>query len=224
MSLIKIYQKLRKAYGKQGWWPTTRNGKTSYYGGPINDKERLEVCIGAILTQNTSWKNAEKAIRNMHAHNLVNIEKISKIERNKLAKIIRSSGFHNQKSERLKIFCSYIMKNYGSLKRFFVKDAVDLRKELLLLKGIGLETADSIMLYAADKPVFVIDSYTRRIFSALGFLDANATYDEWQQLFEKSLRLDKELFKEYHALIVEHAKRMRNGDAIELKNQYARPM
>ncbi len=209
MALMTVYRKLLKAYGKQGWWPTTRNGVMSYYGGPVNDSERLEVCFGAILTQNTSWNNAEKAIRNMHE--LIDIEKVSKIGQEKLAKIIKSSGFHNQKSERLKMFCSYVLKNYGSLERFFANG--ELRKELLSLKGIGNETADSIMLYAADRPVFVIDAYTKRIFSSLGFLGADATYDEWQQLFEENLKHDVELFKEYHALIVEHAKRLRNGSA-----------
>ncbi len=214
---MKIYQKLLDAYGKQGWWPTTRNGATGYYGGPINGKERLEVCIGAILTQNTSWKNAEKAVRNMHIHGLIDTKKISAMKRNRLAKIIRSSGFHNQKAERLKMFCSHMVKNYnGSLKKLFSLDTEILRKELLSLKGIGNETADSMILYAANKPIFVIDSYTKRIFSLLGFLDKNAPYDKWQKMFEDNLPKDAELFKEFHALIVEHAKRMRSGDACGL--------
>ncbi len=215
MKLLNIYRKLLGAYGKQGWWPTTRNGKTGYYGGPISDKERLEVCIGAILTQNTSWKNAEKALQGMHSRNMVDVKRITRIKRSGLAKIIRSSGFHNQKAERIKIFCSHLLKNYGGpIKKLFSKNMIQLRNELLSLKGIGPETADSMILYAANKPVFVIDAYTKRIFSSLGFLDKNAPYDEWQRLFEDNLPKDAKLFKEYHALIVEHAKRLKKGNAI----------
>ncbi|MBI3412707.1 MAG: hypothetical protein HY051_01330 [Candidatus Aenigmarchaeota archaeon] len=217
MTLLKIYQKFLRAYGPQGWWPTTRNGKTDYYGGPANEKERLEVCLGAILTQNTSWKNAGKALRNLHRHSLIDAGKLARIKQNKLAEIIRSSGFHNQKAERLKIFCNHIQKNYnGSLKKLFAKDVDKLKKELLGLKGIGPETADSMMLYAANKPVFVIDAYTKRIFSSLGYLGLKANYDEWQRLFHENLPTDAKLFNEYHALIVEHGKRLGNGNAADL--------
>ncbi len=217
MDILDVYLKLLGAYGKQGWWPTTRNGVMGYYGGPISDEERLEMCFGAILAQNTSWKNAGKALQNMHSHGMMGVKKVTHIKRSDLAKIIRSSGFHNQKAKRLKIFCSHLVKNYGgSIKKLFSNETWQLRNELFSLEGIGPETADSIMLYAANRPVFVIDAYTKRIFSGLGFLDKGASYGKWQNLFENNLPKNAELFNEYHALIVEHAKRIRNGDACGL--------
>lgn len=252
-----IYNKLLKEYGRQGWWPLTPeySFKTKHHvGKPKNSKHRFEIILGAILTQNTSWKNVEKAISQLNREKLVNINKISKTNHEKLANLIKSAGYYNQKAERLKIIADYIVKNYdGDIDGFFNKtffnddgsvklkkikeskfskmnksdelktsDTIlehknnrvyknkgigELRKELLEINGIGPETADSIILYAAEKPSFVVDAYTRRIFSRLGLIDENAAYDEIQEFFMKTLPKNTELFKEYHALIVEHAKR-----------------
>jgi len=196
--ISKIYEELSKIYGPQGWWPI----KGKYLGGPKNNSERFEVMIGAILTQNTSWKNVEKAISNLHKENLIYAKKISKVSQKKLAKLIKSAGYYNQKAERLKIFANYLLKNPNFLK----KEIPQLRKELLSIKGIGPETADSMILYALNKPVFVIDAYTRRIFSRLGFCNEDASYEELQQMFHKNLPKNTKLFNNYHAVLVEHAK------------------
>ncbi len=172
--------------------------------GHIREKPRNQT-TNHILTQNTNWKNVEKAIINLNKNQLINIGKIIKINNKKLASIIRSSGYHNQKAIKLKNFCSFIFKNYNNdLMKFFNNDVKKLREELLELNGIGPETADSMILYAAEKPIFVIDAYTKRIFSRIGFKET--TYDEFQELFMNNLELNEKLFNEYHALIVELGK------------------
>ena len=211
--LLKIFNILKKEFSSQGWWPTTRDDKlipeynSSNSTRALSDKERLEIVFGAILTQNTSWKNVEKAIINLNKNNLINVNKISNISQEELAELIKSSGYFNQKAERLKIFCNYLIKNYeGNISKFFEKNIDELRQELLSIKGIGPETADSIILYAAQKPIFVIDAYTKRVFSRLGICNNNINYDQLQQLFHSNLKNDVKLFNEYHALIVELAK------------------
>lgn len=196
--ISKINEELFKIYGPQGWWPI----KGRYLGGPKNNSEKFEVIIGAILTQNTSWKNVEKAISNIHKENLIDAKKIARISQKKLAKLIKSAGYYNQKAERLKIFADYLMKNPNFLK----KETAELRKELLSIKGIGPETADSILLYALDRPIFVVDAYTKRIFSRLGFVKEDEKYENVQKLFMKNLPRNTKLFNNYHAVIVEHAK------------------
>ena len=188
----KIFSILYNAYGPQHWWPA---------------ETPFEVCVGAILTQNTSWKNVEKAIASLKDRNLLHPKKIYSIPQNRLERLIKCSGFYKQKAERIKLFCGTLAKYNFSLEKMFRKPLPALRQELLNIKGIGPETADSIILYASEKPVFVIDAYTRRIFSRLGLINENATYEDIQNLFHRSLKLDILLFKEYHALIVEHAKR-----------------
>ncbi len=196
-----VYKRLFKKFGKQNWWPVNE-----VHEGCL-DKRMFEVIIGAILTQNTSWKNVEKAIENLLAADLIDLKKISKVNKQKLAKLIRPSGYFNQKAERLKIFADYILKNYnGHLTTFMEKDHREIRPELLKIKGIGPETADSIILYAFQKPMFVIDMYTKRIFSRLGVVDENIAYEDLQKMFHKNLKEDAEIFNEYHALIVEFAK------------------
>ena len=206
MTLIKIvYHKLLSHFHPQHWWPVTPKGKLhpEYSGGPKNEKQQLEVCFGAILTQNTSWKNVEKAIVELNKHNLINIKKIIKNE--KLAQIIKSSGYHNQKAKKLKNFCNFLLKNYdGSLKNLFNNNIEKLRNELLSINGIGPETADSIILYAAKKPIFVIDAYTKRVMNRIGFKEQ--TYEELQRLFMQSLPNSERLFNECHALLVELGK------------------
>jgi len=197
--LINIYKQLLKAYGKQGWWPLSKNQlQTKHHqGNPKNLKDQFEIIVGAILTQNTSWTNVEKAIYNLNKSNLLNLNKIIKAKKSKIAKLIRPAGYYNQKAERLKIIAEKIKNNSNLLKE---------REELLKTKGIGPETADSIILYAAEKPSFVIDTYTKRIFSRLGLINSN-NYNEIKEFFEKNIKKDTETYKEYHALIVEHAKR-----------------
>jgi len=203
--LKTIYSLLHSHFHPQHWWPVTAEGKLhpEYSGGPKNEKQQLEVCFGAILTQNTSWKNVEKAIVELNKHNLINIKKIIKNE--KLAQIIKSSGYHNQKAKKLKNFCNFLLKNYdGSLKNLFNNNIEKLRNELLSINGIGPETADSIILYAAKKPIFVIDAYTKRVMNRIGFKEQ--TYEELQRLFMQSLPNSERLFNECHALLVELGK------------------
>lgn len=196
MSQIQlVYNELYKSFGPQGWWPLTIGGYESKHhaGSPKTNKHRFEIIIGAILTQNTSWKNVEKALYNLSKNNLINIKKIKKVKQDKLAKLIRPSGYYNQKAERLKLVADFLSKNHSPK-----------REQLLGIKGIGPETADSILLYAYNQPFFVIDAYTKRIFERLGCKANN--YGEWQNLFMNNLPKDTQLFKEYHALLVELGK------------------
>lgn len=183
--LLKIYRDLLKKHGKQNWWPKTGLFKP----------EKLEICIGAILTQNTSWKNVERAIKNLIKEDLTSAEKIVRTKLEKLERIIKPSGFYRQKAKRIKELCNLILKR----KDFFKSVS---REELLSIKGIGKETADSILLYACNKLTFVIDSYTRRFLLRLGLIKGNETYDYLQEFFEKKIPKDLEMYKEFHALIV----------------------
>ncbi len=199
MEFLNIYATLFKSYGPQLWWPVTEEGKTmpAYTGGPKNDKQMLEVAIGAVLAQNTNWKNSEKAIINLNSQNLINIKEIEKIGTKELENIIKPSGFYSQKAQRLKLLANFLeSRNFDLIKR----------GDLLEIKGIGPETADSILLYACGKPEFVVDSYTKRVFSRLGLIETN-DYDEIKGIFQSNLSGDPKIFQEFHALIVEHAKR-----------------
>ena len=180
----QIYNILHKEFGPQKWWPAKTKNK------------QFEIIIGAILTQNTAWKNVEKAISNLEKAKLISINRIKSTNKNKLAKLIKPSGYYNQKAERLKIIAN-----------FFSKNKKPTRDELLEVKGIGPETADSILLYAFNIPVFVIDAYTKRIFSRIGMCKNKCEYQELQEIFHKSLPKSSRLFNEYHALLVELAKR-----------------
>lgn len=209
MNKIKlIYDILIISFGPQNWWPVTKEGEIPpKYHKSINltGKQRLEICFGAILTQNTNWKNVEKAIINLNKHNLVNINKIIKIEDKKLAQIIKSSGYHNQKAKKLKNFCNFLLEKYnGDLRKLFKEDIYRLREELLSVNGVGPETADSIILYAAKKQIFVVDAYTKRILNRIGYKER--TYEELQKLFMKNIPHNEKLFNEYHALLVELGK------------------
>ena len=195
----QIYEILHKAYGPQGWWPLTERYKfiPEHKGKkPDTEKRKFEIIIGAILTQNTAWKNVEKAIIELNKRNLIDKNKLKSLPAKKLGKIIKSSGYFNQKAKKIK-----------AMLYFLESDRRVNRENLLDVWGIGPETADSIMLYAYEKPFFVIDAYTKRIFSRLGVAEKNASYDELQELFHKSLSNNIKIFKEYHALLVEHAKR-----------------
>jgi len=208
MNKIKsIYKVLYKTYGPQKWWPTTLEGNLhpTYHGKKPTPKQKFEIIIGAILTQNTAWKNVEKAIFNLNNTKLLDINKIKSEKKHKIANLIKPSGYYNQKAERLKLAA-----------KFFSKNNQPTRKQLLSVKGIGPETADSILLYAFNKPIFVIDAYTKRIFSRIGICKNKYSYDELQNIFHSSLPRSPKLFNEYHALIVELAKKhcTKNPDCI----------
>ncbi len=190
--LSKIYNILYKIYGPRNWWPAD---------------SPFEVIVGAILTQNTSWENVKKAIANLKKKRKLSLRQLYKIKISGLSSLIKSCGYHNIKAKRLKSFIDYLFKNYkGSLSKFFSKSTGNIRKQLLAINGIGPETADSILLYAAGKAVFVVDAYTKRILERQGLIKPNASYEQIQQLFENNLPKSSKLFNEYHALIVEHAK------------------
>jgi len=188
--VYEIYKNLYDFYGPQHWWPADN---------------WFEVTVGAVLTQNTSWNNVEKSIKNLKQRDLLELQKLSKIEEDDLAQLIRSSGFYNLKSKRLKNFLEWLKKYNYDIDKIKNKSVTSLREELLSIKGIGKETADSILLYAFEMPVFVIDAYTKRMFSRLGLI-LSREYDEFQNFFEKNLTKDVQLYNEYHALIVKHSK------------------
>jgi endonuclease III related protein len=189
----QVYQLLLDTYGNQDWWPA---------------ETPFEVCVGAILTQNTNWGNVEKAIRNLKAAGCLTMEALATLSVEELAEPIRPAGFFNVKSARLKEFVRFVGERAdGDLARLFRCDWQELRQVLLTVKGIGPETADSILLYAGNKPSFVVDAYTRRIFSRLGMVDQATGYEQLRGLFMAQLPQEPALFNEYHALIVEHAKR-----------------
>jgi len=201
----KIYLLLYKKFNSQGWWPFTLENELHprHHGiSPRNDRERFEIIIGAILTQNTNWKNVEKAIYNLNKESLADIKKIKKISHKKLASLIRPSGYYNQKAERLRIMAEFLSRN--PINRLMKVGIEKLREKLLKVKGIGPETADSILLYAFNKPIFVVDAYTKRIFQRIGYKEKS--YEELQELFMSNLEKDTKLFNEYHALLVELGK------------------
>ena len=191
--LMEMYKRLLSFFGPQNWWPADTP---------------FEVVIGAILTQNTNWKNVEKAIENLKKEGFLSIPELYNISEQRLASLIRPAGYYNIKAKRLKNFISHVMENHnGDLEDLFSLDTESLRKELLSIKGIGPETADSILLYAAKRPVFVVDAYTYRILRRHELIWDDASYDELQELFMKDLPHDETLFNEFHALIVETGKR-----------------
>jgi len=191
---LDIYNSLFKHFGPQDWWP----GETPF-----------EVIIGAILTQNTSWDNVEKAIVSLKASGKFTPEGLFKLQTDKLALLIKSSGYFNIKAKRLKNFLSFLFNDYeGNIDRLLKEDGHLLRHKLLNVNGIGPETADSILLYAAEYPIFVVDAYTNRIFSRHGYIPADATYHQIQELFVGNLPKDTQLYNEYHALIVRVGKEL----------------
>ncbi len=186
--LLKIYGILYRTYGPRDWWP----GETSF-----------EVMVGAILTQNTSWKNVEKAIERLKEKEVLSPKGIRQLRTSTLSSLIRSSGYFRIKAERLKAFIDFLFDEYsGSIKRMKRERVGVLRRKLLDVKGIGPETADSILLYGLKKPIFVVDAYTKRILSRHGILSEKASYEEVQNLFMDHLPREERLFNEYHALLV----------------------
>lgn len=186
--LRAMYGAMYDSIGALGWWP----GRT-----------RFEVCVGAILTQNTAWRNVKRAIANLRRARVLTPAAMRDIPQHELAQLIVPSGYYNMKAGKLKNFVTMLFDGYGgSLNRLFALDTPALRQVLLAVNGVGPETADSMILYAAKKPVFVIDAYTRRILSRHGLADIGADYEDLRMLFEANLPEDVPLYNEYHALIV----------------------
>ncbi len=186
--IIEIYHKLYRAFGPQHWWP----GDSPF-----------EVAVGAILTQNTNWVNVEKAVENLKREMVFNAKSIHELKTEKLASFIKPAGYFNVKAKRLKAFIHFLMNDYhGSMNRMKREKVDTLRTKLLHVHGIGPETADSILLYALDKPVFVIDAYTKRSLSRHNLIRYDESYERVQDLFHATLKRDTELFNEYHALFV----------------------
>jgi endonuclease-3 related protein len=186
--LLNIFRTLLSSFGKRNWWP----GET-----------KLEIIVGAILTQNTAWKNVERAINNMKAQGVLDVDTLHTITKDQLGEIIKPSGFYNQKSNRLKLFINVLHENFSkSIDNLEYCDTNDLRNLLLGINGIGPETADSILLYALNRPVFVVDAYTKRFLKNHRLYDGNGKYDDVQQFFMTNLPHDTYLFNEFHALIV----------------------
>jgi len=204
--LMLIYKKLLNNYGEQGWWPIINNYTCEYNKSFKHDKkttkQKFEICIGAILTQNTAWKNVEKSLINLKSANIFSPNKILSTPDSKLTSLIRPAGYYNVKTRKLKEISKFFLEH----KDDFENESLS-REELLKVWGVGKESADYIMLYALNKPFFIVDAYTIRIFSRMGFFDEKRKYDFVQDFFQKNLPKDYKIYNEYHALIVEHAKR-----------------
>ena len=186
--LREIYDRLFAAFGPQGWWPA---------------ESVFEVILGAILTQNTAWKNVAAAIGNLRRHDLLSFERICALSAPELAVLIRSSGFYNEKAKKVKNFCNHIQMQWGGvLEDFLARDEETLRTDLLEIRGIGPETADSIILYAALKPSFVVDAYTYRILSRHEWVEESISYEDLREYFMGAMEPDVPLFQEFHALLV----------------------
>ncbi len=192
IALTEMFNLLLDHFGPQNWWPA---------------ETELEMMIGAVLTQNTNWKNVETAIQNLKNRGLISLEHLFSVAEADLAQEIRPAGYYNIKAGRLKNMIHFVMDQYnGDLSTLLDDEPQALRQGLLSVKGIGPETADSILLYAARRPVFVIDAYTHRILRRHRIVDDRASYHELQQIFTKSLPKNAEYFNEFHALIVQTGK------------------
>lgn len=191
--LLEVYKRLRNARGHQGWWPA---------------KTPFEVVVGAVLTQNTSWKNVERAILALEKAGCLSPFRILAISEKDLASLIKPAGYYNVKARRLRAIVDFIVtRGNGKVEGLLsLGDTLEIRNQLLQVSGIGRETADSILLYALGKPIFVVDAYTRRLFGRLGLIDPKADYDKIRDFFESRLGMDPSLFNDYHAQIVAHGK------------------
>lgn len=185
-----VYRRLLAAYGPQGWWP----GETPF-----------EIAVGAVLTQNTAWTNVERAIAGLAQAGALSPQAIAGMRLDRLGRLIRASGYFNVKARRLRALCRWYLEQ-GGHDGLQALETNELRPRLLAVHGIGPETADDILLYAFERPVFVIDAYTRRVFSRLGLLDGESGYEHLRAAFERALGPDVPLYNEYHALIVRHGK------------------
>ncbi len=195
MDIFGIYKKLHQIYGTQKWWPVKYS----------KDNSAFEISVGAILTQNTSWKNVEKALACLNENKLLSAKAIIKCPESKLQKCLRPTGYYRQKSKKLKFFCKWIDTDLnGRIENLFSKQLANAREKLLSVWGIGPETADSILLYAGNMPIFVIDAYTKRLCERMNC--SFSSYEDYQKYFQSKLRKSTKLFQEYHALIVASGK------------------
>ena len=209
----QIFTLLYAALGPQHWWPSA---------------SAAETVIGAILTQNTSWNNVEKAIAVLRRHQLLTFERLQELETPKLAALIRSTGYYNQKAKRLQEFSRRLLQEHGSFTQLTTLSTKQLRRWLLSVRGIGPETADSILLYACERPVFVVDNYTGRIFSRHNLVTAKASYDEIQAYVQQNFPPNLQAYNEFHALLVNVGKtfcrrRQPACDRCPLKNYDGQP-
>ena len=190
--LENIFKRLYSVFGPQHWWPAENS---------------FEVMVGAILTQNTNWSNVLKAIQVLKEKKVLNPNKLHRLKHKKLAGLIKSAGYYNIKAARLKNFLKFFLNNYAAkTKLMAAQDLMILRSQLLALNGIGPETADSILLYALNKPIFVVDAYTKRILLRHKLIDKDADYSSVQSIFMRNLKKDTKFFNEYHALFVKLGK------------------
>lgn len=191
--LMELYDRLFAAHGPRNWWPTSGGG-------------RFEIICGAILTQNTLWRNAERSLANMRSADFWSFPTVHTADESALAEVIRPSGYYNTKARKLKCFAEVVEDGFnGSLDELFNRSVPDLRALLLDIWGIGEETADDIVLYAAEKPTFVIDRYTTRLVDRLGWqVGGTGKYSDYKRLFEEILPADTALFNEFHAVIDGH--------------------
>ena len=190
--LLDIHHRLLAHYGPQHWWPA---------------REPFEVIVGAILTQSAAWTNVEKAITNLRNTEKLSPEALRRLPEPELARLVYPCGYYNVKARKLKTFAGWLGEQYDdNLDKLFAQDIDSLRRQLLTIYGIGEETADSIILYAGNKPIFVIDAYTRRIIGRMGLAPRSNSYSAYQRLFMANLPSDARLFNEYHALLVRLAK------------------
>jgi endonuclease-3 related protein len=186
--LSQLYDRLYSAFGPQEWWPA---------------ETPFEVIVGAVLTQNAAWRNVEQAIENLRAAGVLSPRALHHLPQTELAELIRPSGYFRLKAQRLKNLLDFLFARYrGSLKRMFATDLATLRAELLGVNGIGPETADSILLYAGNRPTFVVDTYTQRVLKRHGWIEREADYHEVKRRFESELPADAALYNEFHALLV----------------------
>jgi len=189
-ALHALYQALLDTYGPQSWWPA---------------ESAFEVVVGAVLTQNTAWSNVEKAIDRLKTKGLLSLQALLGSDQALLAETIRPSGYFNTKAKRLRNLCRFL-DCHGGLEAFARLSLDEQRSGLLTVNGVGPETADDILLYALQRPVFVIDTYTRRLLCRFGLAQGDESYEELRAAFERTLPLSVELYQQYHALIVMHAK------------------
>jgi endonuclease-3 related protein len=194
-NLLAMYEAMRRRFGPQGWWPASADAGTG--------ERALEICVGAILTQNTNWSNVEKALANLASAGCMSVSALHGKPHAELAKLIRPAGYFNVKARRLKNFIARLRETHGDdIRGFLDRPAATLREELLSISGIGRETADSIILYAAGKCTFVVDAYTARVLFRHRLIDAEADYETIKELLESNLPEDLGLFNDFHAQFV----------------------
>ncbi len=193
-TLREMYDAMLARFGPQHWWPAAAGADTA--------EGKLEICVGAILTQNTNWGNVERAIENLRAADALSVDALDAMDHAQLAELIKPAGYFNVKAKRLKNFIRAVAEFGGDIEAFLDRSVYSLREDLLAVSGVGLETADSMALYAGGKATFVVDTYTARILHRHGLIDEDADYEQIKETFQYALPEDVALFNEYHALLV----------------------